>query len=228
MKNALPSMHGSWSIWLASTLMGIINYFNPYGVALSFLLLLSIQPLHRFLKEGVASPMLAFPALFTITAIGIAIRDDEVLLVLVPYALLFMLQFLVRSHLRVYIILGAMVLTFPFPMIAAMSDESIGNFLHLWIPLVLISLYSVLLADTIIFENGKNWNLWSLISTRRVLIVLIILSMAMYELLPLRVFLPVIGLAIFITLMAGRISVKRLGLSLLFFQLFFALLSYFS
>ncbi len=225
MKNVLPAMHGSWSIWLASTLMGILNYFDPFGVALSVLLLFSIQPLHRFLRDGVASPLLTFPALFALTVTGAALKNNAVLLILVPYALLFLVQFLVRDRLRSYIVFGALILTLPFPLIAAVSGESVGNFLNLWILLILISLYSVLLADSIIFEDGKRF---SIVRKRRLLAVLIILGTAMYQLSPIQLFLPVIGLTVFITFMAGKISVKKLGLSLLFLQLFFAFMSYFS
>lgn len=184
MKNALPAMHGSWSIWLASTLMGILNYFNLYGVVLSILLLLSIQPLHRFLREGVISPLLAFPALFMI-AVASATGNNQVLLVLTPYALLFLLQILVKRHLRPYIVLGAIVLTLPFPLMAAMWGESPGNFLNLWSLLVLIALYSVLLADAVIFENGSNLGKlgnWGPISKRRIALLFIILATAMYQL----------------------------------------------
>jgi hypothetical protein len=225
MKNALPTMHGSWSIWLASTLMGVLNYFDLFGVVLSFLLLFSIQPLHRFLKDGVATSLLAFPALFALTVMGAAVKNNVVLTILVPYALLFLVQFLVRGKLRAYIVLGAPILTLPFPLITAMSGESIGNFLNLWILLSLIALYSVLLADSIIFENGKEFNI---VRKRRLLAVLIILVTAMYQLSPIQFFLPVIGLTVSITFMAGKISVKKLGLSLLFLQLFFAFISYFS
>ncbi len=221
LRDTFPSMHGSWSIWLASTLMGIVNYFDPFGVVLSLLLLLSIQPLHRFLRDGAVSPFLAFPALFIIIAAGSAAGDNQVLLVLAPYGLLFLLQLLVRDSLRPYIILGALILTLPFPLIGAMSGESIGNFLNLWILLSLLALYSVLLADAIIFENGRNRNI---LSSRPLLATLIVFVTAMYQLSPLHFFLPVIGLTFIITLMAGRISVKRLGLSLLILQLFFALL----
>ena len=225
MKNALPTMHGSWSIWLVSTLMGALNYFDLFGVVLSLLLFFSIQPLHRFLKEGVASPLLVFPALFALTTAGMVVTNNEVLLVLTPYALLFLVQILVRKNLRAYIVMGALILTLPFPLMAALSGRDAGNFLNLWILLSLVALYSVLLADSIIFEKGSNW---SFISKRRLLTVFIIFAVAMYQLSPIHFFLPVISLTLLITLMASRISVKRLGLSLLSLQLLFALLSYFS
>ena len=231
MKNALPTMHGSWSIWLASTLMGSLNYFNLFGVVLSFMLLLSIQPLHRFLKEGTATPLLAFPALFALTTAGVVMANNGVLLVLIPYALLFLVQLLIRKNLRAYIVMGALILTLPFPLIAAMSGSPPAGFINLWMLLVLIALYSVLLADSIIFENGKgssNSGNFSIIRKRRLVAVLILFATALYLLSPLHFFLPVFSLTLLITLMAGRISVKRLGLSLLSLQLFFALLSYFS
>jgi hypothetical protein len=229
-KRFVPRMGGAWSIWLVSTIMGL-KHFTFEGFIASILVLLSIQPFLK--KERKAAEMIP-PLALTVAVIYGIYKNPFMGILILPYLILLSL-FLVhrnsRKTKRTYIQMGAVTLTIPFPLMVGfhegfyvvydgfysgsyeMLKTYVLNIAIPWLLLILITIFNVLLADSVIFEGGltiKNY------------ITLALLTLSFVLLSPPHVFGVIVPLAILLSVVAGKLSLKKLGFSLLGFHILFA------
>jgi len=154
--NLIPKMHGATSIWIAGIILGIGSTEHSSSVWLialmaSFLMLFTVQGAHSKFFEGknfhpvaIVSPLLM---------ITLFIFSELTRFILLVYAPLLILVFLLRKNFRLYVITGSILLTLPYPLMASTGTQ-LGDFSLYWGLFVTLSLWGVLLADQKIFKSS--------------------------------------------------------------------------
>ncbi|WP_202319308.1 hypothetical protein [Archaeoglobus neptunius] len=206
--NLIPRMGGAWSIWLASTIMGL-KFFSIEGLTASLLVLLSVNSLldKRPGKRGRVF-LLMLAALITF---GI-FKNSDFLVVVIPYSLLFAINRLTSSQ-RLFIVTGSLLLTFPFPLMAGLSGEISLKILSPLVLLISLTIFNLLTAESAIFRKRTDW---------RNYLSLTVLSSLFYILAPVFVFAAVTACSLFVLIFSSRITLKKLGFSLLGLHLLYA------
>jgi|Deesub1362A_J573_1020465.scaffolds.fasta_scaffold00054_121 hypothetical protein len=203
-------MGGAWSIWLASTVMGL-KYFTPEGFVASVLVLVSIQ---SFLKSRKDLPDMISPLLLSITVVYGVIKNSLMLFIVLPYLLLLILRQALTKFQRIYIKIGALILTIPFPLMAGFYESDVASIAAPWFLLILTTTFNVLLADSLIFEKSitlKNY------------LALVLLISSFYLLSPLPMFLSIFLFATILVILGKKITRRQLGFSLLSFHILFSI-----
>jgi len=206
----IPKMGGAWSIWLASTVMGL-KYFTPEGFVASVLVLVSIQ---SFLKSRKDLPDMISPLLLSITVVYGVIKNSLMLFIVLPYLLLLILRQALTKFQRIYIKIGALILTIPFPLMAGFYESDVASIAAPWFLLILTTTFNVLLADSLIFEKSitlKNY------------LALVLLISSFYLLSPLPMFLSIFLFATILVILGKKITRRQLGFSLLSFHILFSI-----
>lgn len=204
-------MGGVWSIWLVSTVMGL-KYFTLPGFVASFLILISIQPL---LKNDItlrsSIPVLALAVLLTY---GVVI-NLTMLMYLLPYATLLVLQRYLKKRLgqRAYIQAGSLILTSPFPLMAGFYAIHPSEVLIPWLLLITLTYFNVILAESVIFEKGMKVRNYA---------AFLVLSILLIVYTPLLMSLSILLLAATLMVISRKLSLKKLGFSLLGLHMLFA------
>ncbi len=210
MREFIPKMSGAWSIWLASALMGL-KYFTIEGFAASILVLASVQ---SFLKSKKDIVDIFLPALLSLIIVYGIFKNGLLAVLVFPYLILFLLRQTLPKIQRIYIKLGAIILTIPFPLMAGFYGIDLVGITAPWFLLILTTLFNVLLADSLIFEKSvtlKNY------------LILAILIISFYFLSPFPMFLTISLFALALVFFGERITIKQLGFSLLSFHLLFSI-----
>lgn len=140
LEDFIPKMHGSWSIWLASTLLGfgLANSVSLPVIAAfmaSLFLLFSIQPAHMILTGRRGSAKLYIP-LAGFTAF-----------------IVFLLLVAARNNLKAYAAVGAVALTLSAPLLYSATGYPTKLIMVSWALLILLSLWAVTLAEDALFSK---------------------------------------------------------------------------
>ncbi|WP_290623658.1 MULTISPECIES: hypothetical protein [unclassified Archaeoglobus] len=202
----LPRMGGVISIWLASTILGL-KYFSILGILIAILSLFSVNPLMNLRKDF----SLLFPSVLAVVSIYLALLNAEIVIILIFYSSLFALLKITRDR-RLSTKLGALALTYPFPMMALVSGAGIQQIVTPLILLLSLTIFNFFLADSRIYSgvNAKNY------------LSLIPLAVVFYFFAPLVISIPVIVIATVVMLISERLTLRKFGFSLLFLHLMFA------
>ncbi len=201
----IPS--GAWSIWLASTTMGL-KYFTIEGFVASVLTLLAVQP---FLRKD--RKLLYLLSLLAGLILFATLKNYLLAVLILPYLILLAIQKVKKFSQRAYVQIGAVILTIPFPLMAGFYGEM--DIFAPWFLLILITIFNVTLADSIIFERAL---------TMKNYLLLILLILSFYFLSPPLMFTIITLVAVLLYLVSSKFTLKQLGFSLLGFHLLFAAL----
>lgn len=205
-------MGGVWSIWLASTVMGL-KFFTFEGILASFLVLVSVQ---SFLERRDKTYLL--PPLFLSMIVLYEIMSNSLLFILLlPYLILFLIQRVfaqrVRMSQKAYVQIGVFLLTIPFPLMAGFSADDTVDVLAPLLLLILITFFNLFLAEAVIFRKTL---------CRKNYLSLLLLIVFFLFLSPPVVFATVSLTALLLMFFAFKLSLRKLGFSLLGLHILFA------
>ncbi len=214
--NLIPKMHGATSIWIAGMILGIGSTKHPgfiWLIALmaSFLMLVTVQGAHlKFFEDRNFHPVAIISPLLMI---ALFILSELTRFILLVYAPLLILVYLVRRNFRLYVIIGSILLTLPYPLMASTGSQ-LWDFSLYWGLFVTLSLWGVLLADQKIFKS----------SALPGLVVLVIYTLLGVHGLGIRsIILIPVPLAMAFIASIKNLRTKILGLALLSVELYFSI-----
>ncbi len=214
--NLIPKMHGATSIWIAGMILGIgsirkLDFISATATLAGLLMLFTVQGAHSKFFEGKKfHPVSVISPVLMITVLMFSELSRLVLLVYLP---LFLLVYFARKSFRLYVILGSILLTLPYPFIASTGGQS-ENFILYWGLFAILSLWGVLLADQRIFSSSP-------VPFFTVLVAYTFITAYIFGITSLILF----PIPVFITLLSiiKDLRTKTLGLWLLVAELHFAI-----
>jgi|Deesub1362A_J573_1020465.scaffolds.fasta_scaffold00089_101 hypothetical protein len=222
LKPLFPRMHGSWSIWLASTLLGfgLADFKISFSLVVAFIaslfILLSIQPAHIILTSDRRDTVLYIPLIGVgILLVVLVLIAPLTYLAIIPYVSISAFLVILRHRIRAYIAVGSIILTMPTPLFHLAYYQSVKGILVPWVLLILISMWGVALAEDLLFLKKIRY---SPPSFSVLVLVAFIYSSLWYAI---AIIIPVAILTL--TTAIIKVKTKYLGLSLLGIELYFAI-----
>ncbi len=200
-------MHGSWSIWLISTVFGFLVAKN-FDVLLALavvLFLFSVEPSYDLISSGRISRDFAIPIAFLLTLAILFLKNPNILPFVIAYSLMLAAQIALKNNVGAFTGLGSVVMTFPFPLVASYLSVDLYEILRALIFLILLVTYSF----TLVLYRNRDLK-------KPALITLTILTIFTFS--PTAVYIFFLTISVLMFLAVKRISLKGVGKSLLAYQ----------